>query len=305
MKLTKLYRKGESAYGSIKNLVRVSGIPERLVKQFLHSKASYTKHRQAKRKHDRLPVRCRFINEIWCMDLAQVDKLADSNGGIKYLMLIVDVFSRFVRVGTMRNKSAETAKACFINLCSEKNDLMFPRKLWIDSGKEFLADFKNFCEDAGIRVYSTHTEKKALFAERYIQSFKNILYRFLEERKTTHHKKHLQEFVNTMNSRVNNTTGLAPKDVRNHHYLQVLHSSRQQMKIPKLRKPKLQPGDKVRLAYAEKSFRKGYKAQFSDDVYEIVRITTIKPVVTYQVKDETGETLKGRYYEQELQKTII
>ena len=71
------------------------------------------------------------------MDLAQVDKLADSNGGIKYLTLIVDVFSRFVRVGTMRNKSAETAKACFINLCSEQNDLIFPRKLWIDSGKVF------------------------------------------------------------------------------------------------------------------------------------------------------------------------
>ena len=67
--------------------------------------------------------------------------------------------------------------------------------------------------------------------------------------------------MNTKNSRVNNTTGLAQKDARNYHYLQVLQSSRQQMNIPKQRKPKLQPSDKVRLAYAEKSFRKGYQAQ--------------------------------------------
>ena len=62
----------------------------------------------------------------------------------------------------MRNKNAESAKACFISLCSQKNDLTFPKKLWIDSGKEFLADLKNFCEDAGITVYHIHTEKKAL-----------------------------------------------------------------------------------------------------------------------------------------------
>ena len=62
------------------------------------------------------------------MDLAQVDKLAELNSGVKYLMTRVDLFSRFVRVGTMRNKNAETAKACFISPCSQKNDLTFPKK---------------------------------------------------------------------------------------------------------------------------------------------------------------------------------
>ena len=91
------------------------------------------------------------------MDLAQIDKLSSANSGIKYLMVVVDLFSRFVRVGPMRNKSAEASKACFIKLCSDKSSLVFPKKLWIDQGKEFLADFRNFCEDAGIKVYSIHS----------------------------------------------------------------------------------------------------------------------------------------------------
>ena len=73
------------------------------------------------------------------MDLAQVQKLANRKAcklqfGDKILM-VVDLFSRFVLVGTVRNKTVETTKACFIKLCSEKNDLKFLKKLWIDDGK--------------------------------------------------------------------------------------------------------------------------------------------------------------------------
>ena len=60
----------------------------------------------------------------------------------------------------------------------QRKMIIFPRKLWIDS-KIFLAYFENFLKDAGIRVYSTHTEKKALFAVRYIQSFQKNFVPFL------------------------------------------------------------------------------------------------------------------------------
>ena len=256
-----------------------------------------------KRKHPRLPVRCRYKNEIWCMDLAQVDKLAEFNSGVKYLMIIVDLFSRFVRVGTMRNKNAESAKACFISLCSQKNDLTFPKKLWIDSGKEFLADFKNFCEDAGITVYHIHTEKKALYAERYIQSLKNIMYRYMEDKDTLKYVPAIPNFVKTLNSRLNTTTGLAPEKVENKHFLQVLYNGK--IKKLKIQKPKFELGDKVRLAYDEFSFRKGYKPQFTDRIYTVEKISTDRPIVTFKIKDSENKILDGRYYEQELQKVNI
>ena len=41
------------------------------------------------------------------MDLAFVDKLSSQNNGYKYLLVAVDIFSRFVRVQTMKTEYAK------------------------------------------------------------------------------------------------------------------------------------------------------------------------------------------------------
>ena len=53
----------------------------------------------------------RFRNEIWCMDLAYVDKLAKENNGVKYLLVRQDLFDRTVNAKGMKTKdSQETVK---------------------------------------------------------------------------------------------------------------------------------------------------------------------------------------------------
>ena len=46
----------------------------------------------------------RFKNEIWCMDLAYVDKLAKVNNGVKYLLVRQDLFDGTVDAKGIRNK---------------------------------------------------------------------------------------------------------------------------------------------------------------------------------------------------------
>ena len=75
-KLQRLFTQGAAAYGSVRNLAKASRLPVSKVRQFLHSKDSYTKFTLAARKIKRMRVFARFRNEIWCMDLAYVDKLA-------------------------------------------------------------------------------------------------------------------------------------------------------------------------------------------------------------------------------------
>ena len=58
------------------------------------------------------------------------------------------------------------------------------KKVWVDDGTEFLCAFKALCNKQGIHLYSTFSEKKSAFAERYIRSLKNIIYRYLEEKWT-------------------------------------------------------------------------------------------------------------------------
>ncbi len=111
-----LYTSGPAAYGSIKSLKEASGLSEFKVKQFLHNNNAYTKFHVAKRKFQRLKVFAKGLNEIWCADLAFVDKLAKEKDGIKYLLVVVDVLSRFVRVQPMKNKFSRTTKAAFLKM---------------------------------------------------------------------------------------------------------------------------------------------------------------------------------------------
>ena len=82
-KLQRLYTQGAAAYGSVHNLAKTSTLPVSKVRQFLHSMASYTKFILAARKFRKMRAFARFRNEIGCMDLAYVDKLAKQNNGVK------------------------------------------------------------------------------------------------------------------------------------------------------------------------------------------------------------------------------
>ena len=82
-KLQKLYTKNAAAFGSICKLAKASSLPLSKVRQFLHSKATYTKFTLATQKGNRMRAFDKFRNEIWCMDIAYVDKLAKEKNGLK------------------------------------------------------------------------------------------------------------------------------------------------------------------------------------------------------------------------------
>ena len=93
IKLQKLYNEsGPAAFGSINNLTKASGISRDKVTEFLQSKNSYTKYKGIRRKFPWLKAHARYIDEIWCLDLAQMDKLSQWNRGINFLLVTVDVF---------------------------------------------------------------------------------------------------------------------------------------------------------------------------------------------------------------------
>ena len=110
-KLQRLYTQGAAAYGSVRNLSKASRLPVSKVRQFLHSKDSYTQFTLAARKFKRRRVFARFRNGFWCMDLAYVDKLAEENNGVKCLLNRQDLFDRTLNAKGLKTKDAqETVK---------------------------------------------------------------------------------------------------------------------------------------------------------------------------------------------------
>ena len=110
-KLQILYTQGFAASGSVRNLAKAAKLSPSKVRDFLHSKTSYTRFTRATRKYKRIKAFPRFKNEIWCMDQAYVDKWAKVKKGVKFLIVCQDLFDRTVDAKGMKTKDTkETVK---------------------------------------------------------------------------------------------------------------------------------------------------------------------------------------------------
>ena len=210
-KLQRFYTQGFAAYGSARNLAKAAKLSPSKVREFLHSKTSYTRFTQATRKFKEMRAFSRFKGEIWCMDLAYVDKMAKDNIGVKYLLVRQDLFERTVDAKGMKTKDSKETVKKFSKKITKKNR---PKKIWVIEGREFAGEFKKFCSAEGKEIYSTMSETKAAFAEGTIRSLNNILYRYLEDYGCEYIHK-LPQFIATMNSRNNRSIDMKPNHVKN------------------------------------------------------------------------------------------
>ena len=119
-KLQRLYTQGGAAYGSVRNLVKASNLSASKVRQFVHSKPSYTKFTLATRKFKRMKAFVRFKNEIRCMDLTYVDELAKDSNGVKYLPVRQDLFDRTVDAKGMKTKDSKETIYAFLSMITKK-----------------------------------------------------------------------------------------------------------------------------------------------------------------------------------------
>ena len=111
------------------------------------------------------------------------------------------------------------------------------------------------------------SETKAAYAERTKRSLKNILFRYMEDKGYKYIHK-LTQFVTTPNSRKNCSIDLIPENLKKSDFLSILYSK----SLRDFRKPKSKNGEKVRISKYDIHFRKGYKPQFTQEVFAIVAL---------------------------------
>ena len=109
----------------------------------------------------------------------------------------------------------------------------------------------------------------------------------------------LPQFIATNNSRNNRSIDMKPNHVKNSDFMSILYSK----PLREHKKPKFGIRDRVRISKYDLSFRKGYKPQFTSEIFEIVVIAT-KKSPTYTIKDEQEEVIRGKFYEKELIRVI-
>ena len=98
------------------------------------------------------------VDEIWAAHLIDMQAFSKDNNGIKYLLTIIDIFSKFVWIIPLKRKTGQEVANAFSSILKEPR----PSKTWVDRGREFYnKDVQKLFE-----LYSTENEEKSCVIEK-------------------------------------------------------------------------------------------------------------------------------------------
>ena len=124
-----------------------------------------------------------FKDNIWDADLADMQLISKFNKGFRFLLCVIDSFSKYAWVVPLKDAKGVSIVNVFQKFLDDSTELHSkrkPNKIWIDKGGEFYNNyFKKWLQDNDIAMYTTHNEKKSVVAERFIRTLKNKIYKYM------------------------------------------------------------------------------------------------------------------------------
>ena len=206
-----------------------------------------------------------FKDNIWGCDLADMQLISKYNKGIKYLLCVIDLFSKYAFIVPLKDKKGlSIVNACQSILGGSKRK---PNKIWVDQGSEFYNNvFKKWLKDSNIEMYSTYNEGKSVVAERFIRTLKNKIYKHMTAISKNICLDVLDDIVNEYNNTYHKTIRMKPNDVKGDSFAKYNEESAE-------KDPKFKEGD-----------HSGFQTTW-----------------TYVISDLNGEEIVGNFYKKELQ----
>ena len=220
--------------------------------------------------------------------------LSRYNNGIRFLLCVIDIFSKYAWVVPLKDKKGISIVKAFQGILKQSNRK--PNKIWIDKGSEFYnAYFQKWLQDNDIVMYSTHNKGKSVVAERFIRTLKSKIYKYMTSISENVYIDKLDDMVDEYNNTYHTTIKMKPIDVKDNRYINT-------SKKINYKDPKFKVGDRVRISKYKNIFAKGYMLNWSEEVFVIKKVKNTVPW-TYVINDLNGEEIIGTFYEKELQKT--
>ena len=256
-------------------------------------------HKPVRKNFMKRFVFVRKVDDIWGADLIELQKFSSKNSGYRYLLMIIDIFSKYGWSIPLKFKTGEEVAKAFQKIFKENK----PKKLWVDKGKEFYNTIvEELLEKNNIKMYSTHNDEKCTVVERWNRTIKTQLFRYFSANGTEKYTDIIQPLIDKYNSTKHRSIGMTPTDARKPSNYQKVFKNLYFKKVKSRNiEPKYKVGDKVRISKWKGTFKKGYTINWSDKIYTITQIQNTLPP-TYKIRDDKEE-LEGSFYQEELQET--
>lgn len=261
-------------------------------------------HKQSRKNFKRRSVLQRGINDTFQADLVEMIPHSKENNNFKYILTVIDIFSKYAFAVAVRNKNGSTITEAMQYIIS-KNKIA-PKNLQTDEGKEFFnKEFQNLMKLHGVNHYHSYSSMKASIVERFNRTLKTIMYKKFSLNGNYKWVNILGDLVKLYNNRVHRTIKMKPKDVTIKDEKKLLSIYKKAQSTPSLKhhtKIRFNVGDYVRISRAKGVFTKGYLPNWSTEIFQVQRILSTSPT-TYILKDLSGENIRGCFYKEELQRT--
>ena len=217
-----------------------------------------------------------FKDNIWGVDLADVQLISKFNKGFRFLLCVIDVFSKYAWVVPLKDKKGVSIVNAFQKILKESNKK--PSKIWVDKGSEFYNNsFQIWLKDNKIVIYSIHNKGKSVVAERSIRTLKTKIYKCMTSVSKNVYIDKLDHIMGEYNNTYQRTTKMKPTDVKDNTYL----GSKKEVND---KDPKFKVGDRVRISKYKNILAKGYTPNFSEEVFVVSKIENTVPW-TYVIND--------------------
>ena len=248
------------------------------------------------KKFDRIQIQTHYKDECWSIDLIDRSSLAKYNKNYKFIFTIIDNNTKFAWAIPLKDKSGKSTTTAFKKLIETSKRK--PEKVWSDRGKEFYnKTFLDFLKQNEIQIYSTHSDLKAVFVERFNRTLLDLIKEPMYIEGKACWLNHINSALDKYNNRVHTTTRMTPFEASNKPIDPPTF-------VNKPKQPKFQVGDYVRVPDKRNIYSKGYTTNWNRELFKIQKINPTNPI-TYTLEDENNEQIAGKYYEQELLRSVF
>ena len=181
------------------------------IKKWLAAQDTYTLHRSVQHRIQRNRVVVDGIDDQWDMDLMDMSSISKHNDGFHFVLLCIDIFSRYVWLQPLKSKQNKEVVAA-LKVIFEQGRI--PSKIRHDKGSEFTGQVTTkYLKEQGVVSFVTHNEVKASYAERAVKTVKSHIFRYFTQMQTYRYIDKLQDFAHSYNHTEHRSIKMAPVDV--------------------------------------------------------------------------------------------
>lgn len=289
--------------GAYKLLRAVRGdVKKEDVEKWLEHHEAYNFHKPVRHKYPRRMYIVDNIDDVWEGDLADFRSIRTYNDGFSYILICIDVLSKYAFAEPIKDKTSKSVTDAFERIL-ERSDNRLPVCFQSDRGKEFIGkDFQDFLKRYNITFRATkNPEIKAAVAERFLRTLKQNIWRYFSQNRTRRYIDILEQIIESYNRSWHSGIRMIPREVDRYNAHVAFNNlkHRYQAKTEK-RKCKFGVGDHVRISRKKSPFDKGYESGWTRELFKIVRVSRTREPPVYYLTDLQDEPLDTFFYEEEL-----